>query len=142
MATSRRDFIKKGGLLALAAGLPLSLLSKVSGKEIMARVEAEPLLNKAAFTAQLHTEFRFHHGRTKAPVKLVEVTDLIHRRGASAGKEGFALIFSGPRSLAMKQDTYRIEHEKLGSFSLLIVPIGIKDKGTRSYEAVLNRLYP
>ncbi len=142
MATSRRDFLKKGGLVALAAGVPLSLLSKVSGKEIKARVAAEPLLNKAAFMAQLNTEFRFHHGRTKVPVKLVEVADLVHRKGASPGKEGFALVFSGPRSLAMTQDTYCIEHEKLGSFSLLIVPIGTKDKGRRSYEAVLNRLYP
>jgi hypothetical protein len=33
-----------------------------------------------------------------------------------------------------------IEHEKMGMFSFLIVPVKVKNK--TAYEAVVNRLYP
>ncbi len=34
MGTSRRDFIKKGSLVALVAGLPLSLIERTAASEI------------------------------------------------------------------------------------------------------------
>lgn len=140
MATSRREFLKKGALVALAAGVPLSINRGVFGKEAYAPA-TEPILTKAAFKAQLNTQFRFNHGKSQVLVKLVEVSDLAHRKGAGQGKEGFSLIFRGPRA-ALKQNTYLIEHAKLGKFTFLIVPVVDKDKSAQSYEAVINRLYP
>lgn len=139
MASSRREFLKKGTLVALAAGVPLSLNRGVLGKGVFAPA-TEPGLTKAAFKAQLNTQFRFNHGNSQVLVKLVEVSDLAHRKGAGQGKEGFSLIFRGPRA-ALKQNTYLIEHTTLGKFTFLVVPVVDRDNTAQSYEAVINRLY-
>lgn len=142
MATSRRDFIKKSTLVALAAGLPLSLVTEVAGKEARAPVGTGLGLTKAAFDSQINTQFRISDGNSKVLVELTSVSDLRHRKGARPGKEGFSLIFQGRQANALKQNTYLIEHERLGSFSLLIVPVPGRDKRAICYEAIINRLYP
>ena len=142
MATSRRDFIKKSTLVALASGLPLSLVTDVAGREARRPVETGPGLTKAAFDSQLNTQFRFNDGNSKVLVKLINVSDLPHRKAARPGKEGFSLIFRGSQANALKQNTYLIEHEKLGAFSFLIVPVPGGNKGAICYEAVINCLYP
>ena len=142
MATSRRDFIKKGTLVALAAGLPLSLVTAAAGKEARAPAGMGLGLTKAAFDSQLNTQFRISDGNSKVLVKLINVSDLRHRKAARPGKEGYALIFRGSQANALKQNTYLIEHERLGAFSFLIVPVPGGDKGAICYEAIINRLYP
>jgi len=140
MGTSRRDFIKRGSLVALIAGVPVSLAERTAASEI-----AEPsgafALNKAAFLAQLNSTFLINEGVSKVAVRLVEVVDL-PRRGASVRKEAFSLLFRGDKAIALKQNTYLIEHEKLGLFSFLMVPIMSKDKSAHHYEAIINRLHP
>jgi len=142
MATSRRDFLKKGTLVALAAGVPLKVVPEVFGKTGRAPIYSEPDLSLAAFRAQLNTLFRIKQGNSGVLVKLIEVSDLVHRKNARPGSEGFSLIFSGPRSRALKQDSYVFEHENLCTFQLLIVPLSQSERGTMLYEAVVNRLYP
>ena len=142
MATSRRDFIKKSTLVALAAGLPLSLITDVAGAEARALAGTEPGLTKAAFDSQLNTQFRINDGNSKVLVKLINVSDLPQRRAVRPGKEGFSLIFRGSQAKALKQNTYPFEHERLGAFSFLIVPVPGGDKGAIYYEAIINRLYP
>src|SRR2546422_567404 len=137
MATSRRDFLKKGTLVALAAGVPASLAEKVAGKASL--TPAGFGLTKAAFEAQLNTEFLI--GASRVAVKLVDVTDLDARKKRS-GKEGFSLLFRGDPSTPLRQDTYLIEHKSLGMFSFLIVPVMRKKKTAQYYEAVINRLHP
>ena len=109
MATSRRDFIKKGSLVALVAGVPVSLAERAAASEIAVPSGAFGL-NKAAFLAQLNSTFLINEGLSKVAVRLVEVADL-PRRGASARKEAFSLLFKGNKATALKQDTYLIEHE-------------------------------
>ena len=140
MGTSRRDFIKKGSLLALVAGVPVSLVERTAASESAASSVAIGL-NRAAFLAQLNSTFLINEGASKVAVRLVAVTDL-PRRGASAGKEAFSLLFKGDKATALEQNTYLIEHEKLGLFSFLVVPIMSKDKSARHYEAIINRLNP
>ena len=53
-----------------------------------------------------------------------------------------AVDFRGDRGTPLKQDTYLIEHNKLGAFSFLIVPVKTSDENAPYYEAVINRLYP
>ena len=145
MATTRRDFLRKGGLVALAAGVPIGLAEKALGKEALISSTPTPTafaLNKSAFTAQLNTRFNIHRKGSKVPVKLVEVADLNSQPVARHGKEGFTLLFRGDRGTPLKQDTYLIEHNKLGAFSFLIVPVKTSDENAPSYEAVINRLYP
>lgn len=140
MGTSRRDFIKKGSLLALVAGVPLSLVERAVASEIAVPSVAFGL-NKAGFLAQLNSTFLINEGASKVEVKLVDVTDL-PRRGAISRKEAFSLMFRGNQATALKQNTYLIEHDKLGLFSFLIVPVMSKDKSALYYEAIINRLHP
>jgi uncharacterized protein DUF6916 len=139
MKSSRREFLKRGTLGALAAGVPLGLSIKAAGM-----ITATPTaagMGLAAFKAQLGTTFTINNQAGKVRTKLVDVTSFASRKQAAAGKEGFSLLFRGPKDLTLEQNTYVIEHEKLGMFSFLIVPVlQTKDNSGPYYEAVVNRL--
>ena len=139
MGSSRRDFLKKGSLVALAAGVPIGFAEKAFGRETAVPF-VESGLTKAAFLAQLNTDFLINDGAAKVAVRLVDVTDL-PRRGANTQREGFSLLFRGNRVTTLKQSTYLIEHEKLGMFSFLIVPVMSRATGAPRYEAIINRLH-
>ena len=139
MSRSRREFLKRGTFVALAAGVPLALTGKAFG---MGATKSTPAgLNLASFKSQMGTSFLINHHASKVKITLVNVTDFASRKQTAAGKEGFSLLFRGPKEMALKQDTYLIEHEQLGMFSFLIVPVGTKDTRTPYYEAVINRLH-
>lgn len=55
------------------------------------------------------------------------------------GDECFALVFSGPPRRPLKQGTYSVEHFALGSFTLFITELGIKNK-RKHYEVIINRI--
>ena len=137
MSSSRRDFLKRGTLVALAAGVPLTLTGKASG---MGTSKATGL-NMTAFKSQLGTKFSIHHESIKVKFTLVDVTNFASHKQTTAGKEGFSLLFRAPEETELKQDTYLIEHDQLGMFSFLIVPVGTKDTRAPRYEAVINRLH-
>ena len=140
MKSSRREFLKRGTLGALAAGVPLGLGQRVSGRVIATSTSS--LLNMAAFKSQLGSSFTINNETAKVKVKLVDVTNLASRKQAAAGKEGFSLLFRGPQDNVLKQDTYLIEHAQLGMLSFLIVPVGTRDTRSPYYEAIINRLNP
>jgi len=140
MRSSRREFLKRGSWMALAAGVPLSLSENVLGFGAGPRA-AESGLSKAAFESQLNTKFLINEQAAKVPVVLVDVANLASGKNRTE-KEGFSLLFRGPKGVALQQNTYLIEHEKLGMFSFLIVPVRTKDKRAAHYEAVINRLHP
>jgi len=123
--------------MALAAGVPLSLTEKAFGTTKSTAAG----LNMAAFKSQLGTSFHINHQASKVNFKLVDVASFASRKQTAAGKEGFSLLFRGPKETTLKQDTYLIEHEQLGMFSFLVVPVGTKDTRAPHYEAVINRLH-
>ncbi|HKV35201.1 MAG TPA: hypothetical protein VJP89_12780 [Pyrinomonadaceae bacterium] len=135
MSSSRREFLKRGTFVALAAGVPLALTEKAFG------TTKSTGLDLASFKSQLGTNFLFTHQAAKVKFTLVDVTSFASRKQAAAGKEGFSLLFRGPKEMTLNQDTYVIEHEQLGMFSFLVVPVGTKDKRAPHYEAVINRLH-
>ncbi len=139
MSSSRREFLKRGTLVALAAGAPLALTEKAFG--IGTTKSTAIGLNMAAFKSQLGTNFLINHQASKVKITLVDVTNFASRKQSAAGKEGFSLLFRGPSEAGLKQDTYLIEHEQLGMFSFLIVPVGSQDTRAPHYEAVINRLH-
>jgi hypothetical protein len=141
MSTSRRDFLKKGSVVALVAAVPLSLAERALAKEPLASFGGLGL-SKAAFMAQLNSEFLINDTTVKRKVKLVAVEDLPQVRKFGKGKEGFSLLFRGDQTLVMKQNTYLIEHDRLGTFSFLLVPIRTPDKSAPHYEAIINHLHP
>ena len=141
MTSSRREFLKRGTWMALAAGVPLSLTQRVPGMETT-ESSAPSGLSKAAFESQLNTKFLINHETSKVLAELVAVTDLSSRKQRKAGKEGFSLVFRAGTDPILEQNTYLIEHQALGMFSFLLVPVGRNDPRTQHYEAIVNRLYP
>ena len=143
MSSSRRDFLKRGTLVALAAGVPLNLTGKAFGMGTSkpAAGSKAGVLGLESFEAQLGTSFVINHEAAKVKTKLVHVNNFATAKQTAAGKEGFSLLFRGPKESTLKQDTYLIEHEELGMFSFLIVPVGTKDTRAPHYEAVINRLH-
>jgi hypothetical protein len=140
MSSSRRDFLKRGTLGALAAGVPLALSQKISGRTTVTSTAIG--LNMAAFKSQLGSTFTVNDEASKVNITLVNVDNFASRQQLAAGKEGFSLVFRGPQELTLKQNTYLIEHDKLGMLSFLIVPIGTKNKKAPHYEAIINHLNP
>ena len=137
--TSRRRFLKQGTLGALAAGLSFGLGDKVRAG---AMSSSSPLgLNREAFASQLRTTFHVKRGSETVPLKLIEVSEIGSRRTAHGMREAFALVLRGSDATSLEQDTYAIEHDKLGAFSFLMVPIGLRDKSSRYYEININRLH-
>ena len=141
MSTSRRDFLKKGSLVALAAGVPLSFAERSLARETLASSGGLGL-SKAAFMAQLNTEFSINEATAKSKVRLVAVEDLSQARKFGNRKEGFSLLFRGDQTLTLKQNTYLIQHDRLGTFSFLLVPMMTSDKNAPHYEAIINHLHP
>ena len=140
MRSSRRDFLKRGTLGALAAGVPLALGQKASGRTTATSTVAG--LNMAAFKSQLGSTFTVNDEASKVNVTLVNVDNFASRKQLAVGKEGFSLVFRGPQEITLKQNTYLIEHKELGMLSFLIVPVGMKNRKAPHYEAIINRLNP
>ena len=136
MSTSRRSFLKTGTIVALAAGVPMAAAGKVAAGESFSASASAFGLHKRDFEAQLNTEFRVTADRSKVCVKLVDVTGL---RSHTRKGEAFSLMFRGDASLTLSQNTYVIEHERLGRFSFLLVPMRTSRDG-QHYEAIVNRL--
>jgi len=95
-------------------------------------------LNSRAFSEQLHTTFHLRTtGSAPLALELIEVAD----KNSSPTLEYFSLIFRGPLTPHFAQATYTMEHEKLGTFDLFIVPLGPDSAGMR-YEVIFNRMRP
>ena len=137
MSTSRRNFLKHSTMVALATGVPLTVAERLSAAAAGSSAPADNL-SKAEFQSALNTKFVIKANRSKVFVKLVEVQDLGNQ--ALGSKEAFSLMFRGDATKALSQDTYVIEHDRLGSFSFLLVPMRRDDRDRTRYEAVINRL--
>ncbi len=92
-------------------------------------------LNAKIFSQHIGTSFT-------APVAVSEPLTLdlydVTENSTSPALEQFSLLFRGPLSPVMQQCTVKLEHDKLGSLDLFLVPIGPDEKGMR-YQAVFSR---
>jgi hypothetical protein len=140
--TNRRQFISGCSTLALAASLSPTALSAAS----VFNREAEPeQLSYEAFARCLGTTFLLRRGNES--VVALELTrarqqepSLFESANApDAGHERFSLMFRGPQSDGLPQNTYSFEHGRLGRFEMFIVPVGVKDERHGNYQAVFNR---
>src|SRR5256885_1499271 len=68
---------------------------------------------------------------TRFEVELTQVTE--SEPPGAARRSQFAVVFSGPADPTLPQRIYGLEHPKLGSFSLFLVPIA-----AGRYEAVFT----
>lgn len=90
---------------------------------------------KDTFEPHLNASFKVYLGESRAPdLELIEVSDLKIKN-----PKNFSLIFRGPANVYLPQQTYRFEHQQMGSFELFISPVGRDEDGTY-FEAVFNRV--
>ena len=136
--TSRRNFLKRGTFGAIAAGFSFGVGDSLT--HVLASSRSPLGLNRAAFASQLRTTFLIRQGSRKVPLKLIDVVDIGSKRTANGVREAFALVLRGSDANPLEQETYTIEHEKLGMFSFLVVPIISRDTNARYYEININRL--
>lgn len=160
MSLSRRSFLETGGKLGLAvacsSGFSAIAFGQTSspalGSGLGAAVPKETLedalynITRAMFIDNLKTKFTLSlNGVKLTDATLVEVNDLnppFVRGDGTDPRECFSVVFEGPRTLPLRQNTYTLEHGELGTFQLLLVP---GDPGRRPrlhYGAVINRVYP
>jgi hypothetical protein len=92
-------------------------------------------MTKDDFAGQIHTKF-YVHLQARPPLEM-ELYQIEEGRSTPT-QEQFSLFFYGPKDVNLGQGTFELEHEKLGTFPLFLVPIGPDHQGFR-YQAVFNR---
>lgn len=85
--------------------------------------------------------FRIHAGTGgTVEAELIRVDDHSGRlKGGPELRKPFSLVFRGPKGRDLAQETYKLEHARLGSFELHLVPV-VPPQGSdeKWYEAVFN----
>jgi hypothetical protein len=93
-------------------------------------------LTRDLLAENIHTIFCVKAGTPDAlELELIEVTPLT----VTPLQEMFAILFRGPLDCPLPQGMYAMQHSRLGTFDLFIVPVRPEADGAR-YEAVFNRL--
>lgn len=93
-------------------------------------------LTPASFEAHLGTPFRVHYGG-ESPLEVVLYEVKRHERHPGPRAEPFSAFFRGPRNSILPQRIYRVEHDRLGTLEIFLVPVGPDGQGM-GYEAVFN----
>ena len=95
-------------------------------------------LTEKEFSQHLNTKFRVN---IELPVpielELTEVKGYLPNANDPNGMERFSCYFSGPSDYYLSQHVYPLDHERMGTFDVFLVPIGRDEKGFQ-YEAVFN----
>jgi hypothetical protein len=94
-------------------------------------------LTENEFSQHLNTKFRFKLDTQDVELELVEVERYGGDTHEQAGMERFSVYFDGPADPFLPQRTYSVEHARMGTFDLFIVPIARQQQVCR-YEAVFN----
>lgn len=157
MSISRRRFLQTGVLVAVTASTPIGTLAQVADKAARAQSKGAPYhpipyasrldpvfyLKQSSFAPYLNTQFRVRSASSKqaATLTLVAVADLRTSK-TKQDEDGYSLLFTGPLTKPLAQDTYRLTHAALGQFSLLLVRVVARDGAQAHYEAIINRLQP
>jgi hypothetical protein len=93
-------------------------------------------LTKENLSENLNTKFRLPLPDEKfIELELVKVLE----HNSSPQHESFSIYFRGSKEFFLPQGTYPLEHERLGTVEIFLVPTG-QDQDGFSYEAVFNRL--
>ena len=159
MATPRRVFLKSAFMSIAAAGLISQSARFAFGQkdrlkdskgnfQIPAQALGDPLFHftRATFEPYLQSEFR----ATVGPYRTVELTLVkvedqrprVRQKGMPRTEgESFLLLFRASGKLSDLQQTYVLQHEALGKFSLFLVEAG-KKGGEVFYSAVINHTRP
>lgn len=130
---SRRSFLRLGAGVAVAGAAPLwpgGVAAAATGRARGAR------LARATFQPAVGSTFLLDAGSWSTEAVLEEVGDL--PSGPASGDEAsFGLLFRAPASAPSEQATFRVHSARVGTFTLLAVPV---DRGriARYYQVIVN----
>lgn len=159
MSISRRGFFKSAVMSAVVVGLFSHSARFVFAQEksgvkdahgyfqVPPQALGERLFHfkRATFEPYLQSEFRVAVGPyrvvTLTLVKVEDRTPRPQRGRARLEGECFSLLFKASGQLSELQQTYVLEHEALGNFTLFLVDASEKDAGT-FYQAIINHTRP
>ena len=156
MTISRRGFLQSACISAVAVGmLSQSAVSAFAQKselkdskgyfQVPPQAFGERLFHftQSTFEPYLQSEFSVTVGPYKVvKLTLVKVEDQRPRKGSQRSEgECFSLLFKADGKLSDLQQTYVLQHEALGKFSLFLVDAGEKDQQVH-YLAVINHTQP
>jgi hypothetical protein len=156
MSLSRRGFLQSAFVSAVAVGMVSQSAVSVFGqkselKDSRGYFQVPPQtygerffqFTQTTFEPYLQSEFRVSVGPYKVVnLTLVRVEDERPRKESQRSEgECFSLLFKADAKLSDLQQTYVVQHEALGKFSLFLVDAGEKD-GAVHYLAVINRMQP
>lgn len=90
--------------------------------------------DKKLFAENLNTKFSVRIDADKTvELELTQITE----SKAAPNYEQFALALFGPADAFLPQQIYSLEHERMGTMSIFLVPVGHDERGYE-YEAVFN----
>ncbi|HJX90801.1 MAG TPA: hypothetical protein VJ372_09910 [Pyrinomonadaceae bacterium] len=96
---------------------------------------ADGQLTEASFNQNLNTKFSLTFDEKTVELKLVEIKPYGNEPDSSM--ERFSIYLDGPAQPRLPQQTYQMDHERMGKVDIFIVPISGDEKVIR-YEAVFN----
>jgi len=89
----------------------------------------------ALFAGNLHSQFQVLTAADEAFfIELTEITEPTN----NPMWESFSLLFVGPQDRVLPQQTWKLEHHKLGEMELFLTAVGKNSEGFLLYEAVFN----
>jgi len=147
MAT-RRDFIKRGSLATLV-GATLGSMGSTNafGLGHFYKIPFESKKSSIySFTETrmrgfINTVFdvRSQNGNSFASLKLIEVSNsrVNRKTNRQLNSNSFSMLLKGLKGAKLEQGTYDFNHEKLGTFSVFLVPVTSNDN---YYEVIFNNL--
>jgi len=92
--------------------------------------------DKGLFAENLNTKFSVRVDANKTvELELTEITE----SNAAPNHEQFALAFRGPGDVYLPQQIYQLDHQRLGTMSVFLVPVGRDEQGFE-YEAIFSRV--
>lgn len=95
---------------------------------------AGTLPTKDEFASAVNSSFKaVHSGGSTTDLLLLKFEDVV----TNSVQETYTLLFRAPEDAVASQGIYRLEHEKLGSMDVFLVPIKQDAEGLY-YEAVFN----
>jgi hypothetical protein len=154
MTVSRRLFLKAASGATLIVGFPQAV-ANIFGQDTRKGIQPPPTkgaarrkplvsyndplyyYNSAAFSSYIGSTFRVYLSQQKSiDLVLIDVSEL---KPEIPGKDGFSLVFQGSVAKRFPGALYRLEHDALGTLSMMLGPI---NQNGITYEAVINRQYP
>lgn len=155
---SRRNFLRLGMKGILLAGLMAGSGTSAFGQGARQRGEVElPKtfeLVRSKFSPHLNDYFTARINGEDLHFQLIEVNDLkwdsitksaqrkIYEEAfrQKAREESFTLVFRIATEIELRQNTYQLKHDTLGTVELFLVPVEKKAGPWQLFEAVFNRL--